>query len=108
MPLPELFCGFPLRPGEGPTLYPVACAPQSWSAAAVFLLLQASLGLQIKGPEAKICFNQPFLPEFLREVRISNLTVGPASVDLLLQRHAQHVGFNILRQTGSVEIVVFV
>jgi glycogen debranching enzyme len=106
--LPELFCGFALRPGEGPTLYPVACAPQSWSAAAVFLLLQACLGLQIKGPEAKICFAQPLLPEFLREVRISNLRIGAASVDLLLQRHAQHVGLNVLRQTGSAEIVVFV
>jgi glycogen debranching enzyme len=27
--LPELFCGFPRRPGESPTLYPVACAPQA-------------------------------------------------------------------------------
>jgi glycogen debranching enzyme len=29
--LPELFCGFPRRPGEAPTLYPVACAPQAWA-----------------------------------------------------------------------------
>jgi glycogen debranching enzyme len=29
--LPELFCGFHRRPGEGPTLYPVACAPQAWA-----------------------------------------------------------------------------
>jgi glycogen debranching enzyme len=104
--LPELFCGFALRPGEGPTLYPVACAPQSWSAASIFLLLQACLGLQVKGPETKICFAQPLLPESLREVRISNLKVGTASVDLLLQRHAQHVGLSVLRQTGRVEIVV--
>jgi glycogen debranching enzyme len=26
--LPELICGFPRRPGRGPTLYPVARAPQ--------------------------------------------------------------------------------
>src|SRR6185503_4788148 len=45
--LPELFCGFDRRPGEGPTLYPVACSPQSWAAAAPFLLLQACLGLSI-------------------------------------------------------------
>jgi glycogen debranching enzyme len=106
--LPELFCGFVLRPGEGPTLYPVACAPQSWSAATVFLLLQACLGLQVKGPEAKLCFSQPILPEFLKEVRISNLRVGSATVDLQLQRHAQHVGLNVLHQEGSAEIVVFV
>jgi len=29
--MPELICGFTRRPGEGPTLYPSACAPQSWS-----------------------------------------------------------------------------
>src|SRR5438270_1432607 len=39
--LPELFCGFPRRPGEAPTLYPVACAPQSWASGAVFLLPEA-------------------------------------------------------------------
>jgi glycogen debranching enzyme len=33
--LPELFCGFPRFRGRGPTLYPVACAPQSWSSDAV-------------------------------------------------------------------------
>ena len=32
--LPELLCGFSRRPGEGPTLYPVACSPQTWSSVA--------------------------------------------------------------------------
>src|SRR6202012_5031454 len=31
--LPELFCGFPRRSDAGPTAYPLACAPQAWSAA---------------------------------------------------------------------------
>jgi glycogen debranching enzyme len=104
--LPELFCGFARRPGEGPTLYPVACAPQSWSAASVFLLLQACLGLSIKGPEAKISFSRPLLPESLQEIRIKNLKVGKALVDLFLQRHAQDVGINVIRREGGVEIVV--
>ena len=30
--LPELFCGFYRREGEGPVPYPVACSPQAWSA----------------------------------------------------------------------------
>jgi glycogen debranching enzyme len=106
--MPELFCGFERRPGEGPTLYPVACAPQSWSAAAVFLLLQACLGLRLSGPEGQISFHQPMLPEFLKEVRIKNLQVGEASVDLLLQRHAHHVGLNVLAKRGHVEILVSV
>src|SRR5262249_41227512 len=40
---PELFCGFPRRAGEGPTLYPVACSPQSWAAGSVFYILQSCL-----------------------------------------------------------------
>jgi glycogen debranching enzyme len=47
--VPELFCGFPRDPGEGPPHYPLACAPQAWSAASVLLLFQASLGLTIDG-----------------------------------------------------------
>jgi len=42
--LPELVCGFARMPGAGPTLYPVACAPQSWAAGAVYLLLSSCLG----------------------------------------------------------------
>ena len=31
--LPELFCGFQRERRRGPTLYPVACAPQAWASA---------------------------------------------------------------------------
>ena len=31
--LPELFCGFRREKHRGPTLYPVACAPQAWASA---------------------------------------------------------------------------
>jgi glycogen debranching enzyme len=102
--LPELFCGFGRRPGEGPTLYPVACAPQAWSAAAVFLLLQGCLGLTANAPEASLCFHYPVLPAFLRDVQIRNLRVGDAVVDLLLLRHGQDVGINVLRREGPLEI----
>src|SRR5207253_9868102 len=54
--LPELFCGFQRRPGEGPTLYPVACAPQSWSAASVCLLLQSCLGMEVNAAEGRLYF----------------------------------------------------
>jgi glycogen debranching enzyme len=103
--LPELFCGFPRRPGEGPTLYPVACAPQSWAAASVFMLLQACLGLTIRGHLGQICFAYPLLPEFLPAICIRNLRVGKASVDLAIQRHGHDVGINIDRREGDVEIV---
>jgi glycogen debranching enzyme len=104
--MPELFCGFIKDPGAGPVLYPVACSPQAWSAASVFLLLQAALGLEINGPEAQLSLTRPTLPSFLEELRIHNLQVAGGSVDLLVLRHDQDVGVNVLRREGNVQILV--
>jgi len=104
--VPELFCGFPRDPGEGPILYPVACAPQAWSAASVFLLFQASLGLTVDGIDSKISFVRPWLPPFLNEARILNLQLANANVDLAVVRHEHDVSVKVLRKSGDVEIVV--
>jgi glycogen debranching enzyme len=78
--LPELFCGFPRRAGAGPTLYPVACAPQAWAAAAVFGMLQACLGLEIVGEAPQIVLRAPRLPQFIDWIRITRLgRPAPAS-----------------------------
>ncbi|MBI1918709.1 MAG: amylo-alpha-1,6-glucosidase [Planctomycetes bacterium] len=104
--MPELFCGFPRRGGEGPTGYPVACSPQAWSAASVFMVLQACLGLRIFGAERRVLFSYPLLPESLQEIQITGVRVGEASVDLYLERHGQDVGVNVLKREGDVEVVV--
>ena len=104
--LPELLCGFSRRPGEGPTLYPVACSPQTWSSVAVFLLLQSCLGLRIEATRARLSFSQPVLPSFLEHIEMKNLRIGDAAVDLSLEGHSKDVGINILRRDGRVEIVV--
>jgi glycogen debranching enzyme len=104
--VPELFCGFPREQGEGPVPYPVACAPQAWSAAAVFLLLQSCLGLAVSAPRRKISFVRPSLPEFLSEVHISNLGVGDSVADLLVVRHEDDISVHVLRQEGQLEVVV--
>jgi glycogen debranching enzyme len=104
--MPELFCGFPRRPGEGPTLYPVACSPQAWAAGSVFLLLQACLGLEIDGAAGRANFHHPVLPAFLREVWIDGLRVGDGSVDLVLTRRGEDVGLNVVGRSGRVEVMV--
>ena len=104
--LPELFCGFAREPGEGPVLYPVACAPQAWSAGAVFLLLQGCLGLTINALERKVVFARPWLPAFLTHIRMSNLTVCDGAVDILVVRHAHDLSVNVLGQKGHVDVVV--
>jgi glycogen debranching enzyme len=103
--LPELICGLSRRPGKGPTLYPVACSPQAWAAGAVFMVLQACLGLEICANEQRVYLYYPALPEELKQVRISNLVVGDACVDLSFERYSESVGVNILRRSGHVEIV---
>jgi glycogen debranching enzyme len=102
--LPELFCGFARRPGQGPTQYPVACSPQAWAAGSVFLLLKAVLGLDVRGLEQRVTFRSPALPEFLDELWISNLRVGGATLDLRLQRHAGDVGITVLQKGGHVQV----
>jgi glycogen debranching enzyme len=105
--LPELFCGFPRRPGEAPTLYPVACAPQSWASASVFLLLKACLGLSVSASERRLTFSKPILPRFLQQVTIRGLKVADGRADLLLTRHDEgDVGVNVLRREGALDVVV--
>ncbi|HSB17660.1 MAG TPA: amylo-alpha-1,6-glucosidase [Bryobacteraceae bacterium] len=103
--MPELVCGFARRPGEGPTAYPVACAPQAWSAGAVFLLLKACLGLEIDAEARRLVLRRACLPAFLDTLEIRNLRVAGEELDLLLERHAQNVGIQVLKRTGPVEIV---
>lgn len=105
--MPELFCGFIKRSGQGPTLYPVACAPQAWACTTVFALLQAVLGLSFTGGyKPRINFTRPVLPQYIKWLEIRNLTIGNASVDLLLHRRYDDVGINVLRRTGEVDIAI--
>ena len=85
--MPELFCGFPKRPGEAPTLYPVACAPQAWAAGSVFLILQSCLGMKIDALGTAIHFIHPMLPECIPYVRLTGIRVGSAEVSLEITRH---------------------
>jgi glycogen debranching enzyme len=104
--MPELFCGFHKRTdGSGPTLYPVACAPQAWAAGSVFLLLQAALGIRVGLSErAEVRLSRPILPDLLDSVHIENLRVGDSSVTLQLRRNEQGVSIETTRQQGDVQV----
>jgi glycogen debranching enzyme len=104
--LPELFCGFPWRTLTAPTLYPVACSPQAWAAAAVFALVQASLGLSFAQDADEIRFDSPLLPRFIDELCLRGLKVKGGSADLVLRRHERDVALHVTRRDGAVPIVV--
>ena len=103
--LPELFCGFSRRPGEGPTRYPVACSPQAWAAGSVFMLLQACLGLEADAVTGSIHLDNARLPLFLDQLRIDNLAVGDARLDVQIRRQRQGVDVEVLERHGSVSVV---
>jgi glycogen debranching enzyme len=103
--LPELICGFPRRPGRGPTLYPVACAPQAWSAGAIFMTLQACLGLSISAKESRLHLYHTALPQALERVEVRNLRIRDSVIDIAFERYAETVGINVLRRSGDVEIL---
>jgi glycogen debranching enzyme len=86
--LPELFCGFPRRGGQGPTAYPVACAPQAWAAAAPIGLLGASLGLGFDPAARIVRLARPVLPAGLERVTLRNLALGGERIDVSLRRAA--------------------
>ena len=103
--LPELFCGFHKRmDGTGPTLYPVACAPQAWAAGCPYLLLGACLGLEVRATDRLVQLDNPALPSFLEELRIEGLAVKNAHVDLLIARRERGFAVDVLRKEGAVEV----
>jgi glycogen debranching enzyme len=102
--LPELFCGFQLQRRRGPTLYPVACSPQAWAAAAPFALIEASLGLEFDPTATEIRLRNPRLPAFLDEVTLRNLRLGDGSLDLQIRRHQEEVSLDVRRNSGNIQV----
>jgi glycogen debranching enzyme len=107
MRLPELFCGFGRRPGEPPVGYPVACLPQAWSSGAVFMMLQACLGLTIDAVNRVVQIDRPELPAELAHLTLHNVAVGEDSIDLAFARTGDRVAVTPLgKLPRSTEILV--
>jgi glycogen debranching enzyme len=104
--LPELFCGFQRERRRGPTLYPVACAPQAWASATPFSLIQACLGLEFEPGKNEIILRNPCLPAFLDHIVIRNLRLGESVSDLKVHRHRDDVSVELVRKRGNVQVSV--
>lgn len=84
--LPELFCGLDRDSGQFPVHYPVACSPQAWASASLFLLLRACLGLYPDAPRHTLHIISPALPEWLQHITLRRLRIGPARATLHFTR----------------------
>ena len=69
-------------------------------------MLGAALGISFAPRERQIRFSAPSLPLGVDELRLTNLRLAGASVDLLLRRSAEEVELTVLGREGPVEIVL--
>jgi glycogen debranching enzyme len=106
--LPELYCGFRRRRGAGPTLYPVACSPQAWASGALFLMLQAALGIEFSPDAREIRFRSPRLPVSFNHIVLRHLGMNGATVDIELKRSGAHVSMRVLRNSDAVQVSMIV
>jgi glycogen debranching enzyme len=104
--LPELFCGFEREGGKSPTSYPVACSPQAWSVGAVFLMIQAFLGMKIDAHRKTITLCKPALPTFLNDITITNLRINDQLVVFQIRRTKEGVEATLLSPGADVIIEV--
>jgi glycogen debranching enzyme len=107
MRLPELFCGFARAAGEPPVGYPVACLPQAWSSGAIFMMLQAALGLAIDAWSGEVHIDRPELPSEIDRLLVHDLAVAGQRVDLCFERAGDRVTATLMRRApDSVRVTV--
>jgi len=104
--LPELFCGFHRRPGEGPTLYPVACSPQAWASGVVFQLIQACIRLSVDANRQRLTIDRATLPPSLTHLKLSKLELPFGEIDLLFEHQPLDVSVTVIRKQGNFEVRV--
>jgi glycogen debranching enzyme len=87
-----------------PGIYPQANSPQAWSASAVVSLVHSMLGLIPVAPR-KTLIVDPDLPEWLPELKLSNIRVGRARIALRFRRDkAGHTDHEVVEQEGELRI----
>jgi len=84
--LPELFAGLAKDEGAFPVPYRGANVPQAWAAGALVHLVAVLLGLEADAAASRLLV-RPALPAWIGSLRLANLHVGRASVDLAVRRH---------------------
>ncbi|MGC2759668.1 glycogen debranching N-terminal domain-containing protein [Candidatus Binatus sp.] len=104
--LPELFCGFRREIGLGPVPYPVACYPQAWSAASVFMILQAMLGIRVLGFERRVFFDTHLIPSWLDWLSIDKLRVGDGRVSFVLRRSPNGAAIEVKDKSSGVRVEI--
>jgi glycogen debranching enzyme len=104
--LPELFCGMSRADREMIVQYPVACSPQAWASGALFMLLQAVLGLDPDAPGGRLRIWNPMLPPMVHSLELRGLRVGSARVDLHFGCTGRRTHVDVLQLEGPLRVEI--
>ena len=98
-------CAAVTAPGKYTGAYPVACSPQAWSVAAIYLLLESCLRMKIDAVKKQIVFDQPVLPAHLDKISIRGLRLGDETCDFDMHRNEFDVSFRVMRKPKDWEFI---
>jgi glycogen debranching enzyme len=96
--VPELYAGIQRDPTNFPVQYIGANVPQAWAAGSVFAFLQMIIGFQPDAPNKKL-YIDPVLPDWLLDLEISDLRIGPERFDLRFWRDGEQSRWEVLKGT---------
>ncbi len=99
--LPELYAGVGRDTGGFPVQYLGANVPQAWAAGSCFALLQAILGITPDAPNGRL-YIDPNLPSWLPDITLSDIRLGPHTLDIAFRRQEGRTVFEVLRGDASV------
>jgi glycogen debranching enzyme len=99
--MPELYAGIQREDSNFPVQYPDANVPQAWAAGSVFSLLQALLGFDADAPRGKL-YVDPVLPEWLPDLKLTDLRVGKEIFDLRFWREHGRTRFEVLKGDAAM------
>jgi glycogen debranching enzyme len=99
--VPELYCGMTRGHGARPVHYPVSCSPQAWASGALFMMLQAVLGIFPEAQTGVLHVRNPMLPAFIRELTISGMAIGRSRVSLHFAWHGDRTIVNLVGMEGE-------
>src|ERR1700726_2860306 len=99
--LPELYTAFQRDETNFPVQYIGANVPQAWAAGSAFMLTQAMLGFLPDAPRNKL-YVDPWLPEWLPDIAIRDLRIGPHKLDIRFWRDGDQTEFEVLNGNASL------
>jgi hypothetical protein len=70
------------------------------------MLFQACLGIHVDGIKKQVILDRPTLPDFLKDVRITNLQVDDATLDFDVAGVGDDVSVTVKSNASNIPVVI--